>query len=246
MLLEAMARLEKVVANRVALPAEPQPVTLDLDKAQREIAAARHDMLDDAGEIAAGADPFGAVAATAGETVSGLTTTTQALQSLASGLRERHPDDPALEQLDTAIGKLHREGWRAELNARRVRAAMAVLSNAAARRAMPAPAQRPAGLDARNLKYFAADEDLFQPIPLGQRQRMTAVVDAIATSETFHFHAEETAKIEAPAAAVAAPEPPKAAVKDKKRIVVVRTTASDIPLAPEETPPAESAEPAEG
>jgi hypothetical protein len=87
-------------------------------------------------------------------------------------------------------------------------------------------------IDARNLKYFSADEDLFQPIPLPARPRMAAVVDAIATSEAFHFHAEEPKPEAAPRPAAA----DQTVAEKKKRIVVVRSSNGEIPLAPEAEP----------
>jgi hypothetical protein len=237
LVLEAMGRLEKVVVNRLPVAADPQPVALDLDKARSEIVAARHEMLDGEGALAPGSDPFRAVATASADTLTNLSAATETLQTLASGLRQRHPEDPALEQLDSTIGKLSRERWKSELNLRRVRSAMAVLSNAAARRNAASPSSSPGpsqpAIDPRNLNYFPADEDLFQPIPLPAKPRMSAVVDAIATSEAFHFHAEE-ARPEAPTAVTAADQ----AAERKKRIVVVRASSGDIPLAPELAPEA--------
>jgi hypothetical protein len=235
LVLEAMGRLEKVVVNRLPVAADPQPVALDLDKARSEIVAARHEMLDGEGALAPGSDPFRAVATASADTLTNLSAATETLQTLASGLRQRHPEDPALEQLDSTIGKLSRERWKSELNLRRVRSAMAVLSNAAARRnaASPSPGPAKPAIDARNLKYFSADEDLFQPIPLPAKPRMSAMVDAIANSEAFHFHAEE-ARPEAPTAVTTADQ----AAERKKRIVVVRASSGDIPLAPELAPEA--------
>jgi len=245
LVLEAMGRLEKVVVNRLPVAADAQPVALDLDKARSEIVAARHEMLDAEGALAPGTDPFQAVATASADTVASLSAATETLQTLASGLRERHPEDPALDQLDSTIGRLSRERWKSELNLRRVRAAMAVLSNAAARRnaqpPSPGPLSKPS-IDARNLKYFSADEELFQPIPLPARPRMAAVVDAIATSESFHFHAEEQRpeaqpRPAAPHPAAARPAPAEQMVADrKKRIVVVRSSGGEIPLAPEAGP----------
>lgn len=241
LVLEAVGRLEMVVVNRLpAAAADPQPVALDLERARSEIVTARHEMLDAEGALSLGADPFRAVASASADTVSGLFTATETLQTLASGLRERHPEDPALDQLDSTIGKLSRERWRAELNLRRVRAAMAVLSNAAARRAAQTPASpqtaRPASIEAKNLKYFAADEGLFQPIPLPANPRMTAALDAIAKSEAFRVHAGAAAAAAPPDAA---PEQ-QAPAGRKNRIVIVRSTPGEIPLAEEATTTAEA------
>lgn len=233
LVLEAVGRLEKVVVTRLPASSDPQPVALDLDRARSEIFAARHEMLDAEGALSPGSDPFRAVAAANAETVTGLSIATETLQTLASGLRERHPEDPALDQLDSTIGKLSRERWKAELNLRRVRAAMAVLSNAAARRATHAqPSASPAKAppEARNPKLFAVEEDLFQPIPLPAKPRTSAVAEAIAASEAFHMHAERPKAEPAPAAS----EPP--ASERKRRIVVIRSSNGEIPLASEAAP----------
>lgn len=233
LVLEAFGRLEKVVVSRPPASSDPQPVALDLDRARSEIFAARHEMLDAEGALSPGSDPFRAVAAANAETVAGISMATETLQTLASGLRERHPEDPALGQLDSTIGKLSRERWKAELNLRRVRAAMAVLSNAAARRAahgQPPAAPAKAPPDARNPKLFAVEEDLFQPIPLPAKSRAAAAVDAIAASDAFHGQAERPK----PEPAAAASEAP--AAERKRRIVIVRSSNGEIPLANDAAP----------
>ncbi|MFO1091107.1 MAG: hypothetical protein U1E46_16150 [Hyphomicrobiales bacterium] len=234
MLLEAMGRLERVVANRLeATTAQPALSAPELEKAKAEIAALRQDNLDNGGALPAGADPFAATAAAAAEAATGIVETTQALQALAASLREKHPDEPLLDQIDAAVGKLHREGWKSDLASRRVAVAMGVLARAGAPAARPVAQLQKPTLEPRNLKYFAADEELFQPIPLSGKPRISAAVEAIANSETFHFHAEQPAVAQ-----------PAAETKDeKKRIVIVRRAPGegDIPLEPESPPEASKA-----
>ena len=183
-LLNALDRLERNLTAQTVSQSDPSPDVVALANAieatRSDIGSVRNDMLPDNAEIPADAKIFQHLSETSHQIAADLMATAEALQGIVSTLRKSRRTTGHADEIDGHVNTLFDGGWRQDVLAQRVSKAMGLLEHldqnlqALASAASDAQKNRPnakaqiaaqaipTALTEENLKFFNADQELFE------------------------------------------------------------------------------------